>query len=86
MKKKRSDLDRLLHVLDATGIEYAKAQIEVTEKATGVVRHMTVIQNGFTFDRMTGKYLFTHFGALLKPIPPGAVLTEETLQAFKQPE
>lgn len=48
-------------------IEYAKAQIEVTDKKSGEIKYLTVIQNGFVFDRMTGRYAFTHWGALLKP-------------------
>lgn len=67
MKKKRTDLERLLNALDKTKIEYAKANYESTHKVTGVKVYMTVIQNAFVFDRMTGRFLFTHHGNLMKP-------------------
>lgn len=72
MKRKHTDLERLLNALDKTKIEYAKANYESTHKVTGVKVYMTVIQNAFVFDRMTGVFLFTHHSNLMRPEPAPA--------------
>lgn len=66
-KRKQTDLSRFLNLLDRMKVAYSKAQVESTDKSNGETVYMTIVQNAFVFDRMTGKFLFTHFGGLLKP-------------------
>ncbi len=69
MKLKPTQLQKLTRVLDASKVEYVRASVKATDKATGKVIPCTVIMLAAVYGDVSGAYLFS--GPLQTPNLPG---------------
>jgi hypothetical protein len=67
LSQRRTELEKVMHVLDAIGIQYGRAKIEAKDNETGKAIQTEVILGSFVFHADSGKYLFSG------PVAPPAV-------------
>ncbi len=59
LTQRRTELQKVMHVLDQIGAQYGRAKVEAKDNETGKSIQTEVIIGSFVFHADTGKYLFS---------------------------
>jgi hypothetical protein len=59
LAQRKTELEKVMRVLDQIGILYARAKVEAKDNETGKTIQTELIMGSFVFHADTGKYLFS---------------------------